>query len=84
MCRNPSLGVANQEWTQMSHFVIILTLGSRPKPCKNVGQEGRLKGTSYTPKNARECERMNFHTPKWAPTLGASIQMDSQMFMEQL
>ncbi len=27
-----------------------------------------------------ECEGMNLHTPKWAPTLGVGVLMDSQIF----
>jgi hypothetical protein len=29
------------------------------------------------------CEGMNPHTPKWAPTLGVGVSMDSQIFKEQ-
>jgi hypothetical protein len=33
---------------------------------------------------SRECEGMNPHTPKWAPTLGVGVPMDSQIFKEWL
>jgi hypothetical protein len=36
--------------------------------------------------NARECEGMNLHTPKWAPTLGhlgVGVSMDSIIFRGQ-
>jgi hypothetical protein len=31
----------------------------------------------HKPKNVKECEGMNSHTPKWAPTLGVEISMHS-------
>jgi hypothetical protein len=31
-----------------------------------------------------KCERMNLHTPKWAPTLGVGVSMDSWIFRKQL
>ncbi len=37
---------------------------TKARACKNVGQEGSPGGTSYTPKSAGECEKMNPHTPK--------------------
>ncbi len=30
-----------------------------------------------------ECEGMNSHTPKWVPTLGIRVLMDSQILREQ-
>jgi hypothetical protein len=30
----------------------------------------------HTLKNAKECEGMNPHTPKWTPTLGVEAAMD--------
>jgi hypothetical protein len=36
--------------------------------------------TFHAPRSARECEGMNLHTPKWAPTLGMKILMDFQIF----
>jgi len=33
--------------------------------------------TSYALGSAEECEGMNLHTPKWAPTLGVGVPMDS-------
>jgi len=40
--------------------------------------------TFHAPGSARECEGMNPHTPKWAPTLGVGGPVDSQIFREQL
>ncbi len=41
-----------------------LGLTTKAKACTSAGQEGSPGGTSYTLKSARECERMNPHTPK--------------------
>ncbi len=41
-----------------------LGLTTKARACKSVGQERGLGSTSYTPGSARECERMNVHTPK--------------------
>jgi len=64
--------------------VTTLTLGSRPKQgaWKGAGQECNL-GVTFTFKNARECKGMSPHTPKWAPTLGVGVSMDSQIFIKQ-
>ncbi len=44
-----------------------------------MGQECNL-GVIHAPRNARKCEGMSPHTPKWAPTLGVGILMDFQIF----
>jgi hypothetical protein len=44
-----------------------LRLATKARACKRARQEGDPGGTSYTPKSARECERMNPHTPKETP-----------------
>jgi hypothetical protein len=44
---------------------------------KSAGQEGGLGNTSYTPRSAGKCERMNPHTPKATPTWGVGVLMDS-------
>jgi hypothetical protein len=36
------------------------------------------------PGSVGECEGMSTHTPKWTPTLGVGVSMDSQIFKEQL
>jgi hypothetical protein len=40
-----------------------LGLATKVGACKGVGQEGSPRVTSHTPKNAKECEGMNLHTP---------------------
>jgi hypothetical protein len=59
--------------------VTTLALGSWPraKECKGVGQEGNPRVTSHAFGSVEECEGMNPHTPKWAPTLGVWIPMES-------
>jgi hypothetical protein len=39
-------------------------LMTKANACKGAGQEGCSKVTSHAPENAKECEEMNFHTPK--------------------
>jgi len=50
--------------------------GCEPRPSLGV--------TFSCPGNAKECERMNPHTPKWTPMLGVEVLVDSQMFREWL
>jgi len=57
---------------------------TKARVCKGAGQEGSSGVTSHAPRSEEECEGMNPHTPKWAPTLGVGILMDSQIFKEQL
>jgi hypothetical protein len=49
-----------------------------------VGQKGSLGVTSHALGSVGECEGMNPHTPKSAPTLGVGVLRDSQSFKEQL
>jgi len=42
------------------------------------------KSHIHAPKSVDECEGMNPHTPKWAPTLGVRASMDSRIFKKQL
>jgi len=37
----------------------------------------------HTLGNVRKCEGMNPHIPKWIPTLGVGVPMESQMFREK-
>jgi hypothetical protein len=38
----------------------------------------------HTLGRAGECEGMNPHPPKWTPTLGVGVLIDSRIFKEQL
>ncbi len=44
---------------------------------KGASRKGNVGITFYAPGNVGGCERMNPHTPKWAPTLGVRIPMNS-------
>jgi hypothetical protein len=51
---------------------------------KLASQEKNPGITSHAPGSAKECEGMNFHTPKCTPILGVESQMDSRTFRAQL
>jgi len=61
-----------------------LGLVTKARACEGAGQIGSLGITFHAPRNERECEGMNPHTPKWAPTLGVRVPLDSWIFIEQL
>ncbi len=46
-----------------------LGLATKARVCKVVGQEGSLGITSHAPRNAKDSEGVNLHTPKWIPIL---------------
>jgi hypothetical protein len=41
-----------------------LGLVTKARAYMSVGQEGSMRGTSYIPGSARECERLNPHIPE--------------------
>jgi len=55
-------------------------LMTKARACKGVGREGSLGVTFHTPRSVGECEGMNSHTPKLAPTFGGGVSMDSRIF----
>jgi hypothetical protein len=57
-----------------------LGLTTKAKACKGEGQKWSPRITFHAPKNVRECEGMNPHTPKWACILGIGISMQSQIY----
>jgi hypothetical protein len=57
---------------------------TKTRACKGANQERSLGVTSHAPQSVGECEGMNPHTPKWAPTFGVEIPMDSWIFKKQL
>jgi len=57
---------------------------TKTKDCEGPSQEWSLRITFHVLESVGKCERMNFHTPKWTPTLGTQVPMDSQIFKEQL
>jgi hypothetical protein len=46
---------------------------TKAKAWKGAGQEGNLEGRSHVPKNAKVCEGMNPHTPKWTLIMGVGV-----------
>ncbi len=59
-------------------------LATKARACKGEGQERNPGVTFHAPGSIGECEGMNPHTPKWAPTLGIWVSMDYQTFRERL
>jgi hypothetical protein len=61
--------------------VATLALGSRPKQgLAKVRAKSEPESHISCSWGARECEGMNPHIPKWVPTLGVGILMDSQIY----
>jgi hypothetical protein len=61
-----------------------LGLVTKAKACEGVGQVGSPRVIFHAPGSEIECEGMNLHIPKWAPTLGVRVLVDSWIFIEQL
>ncbi len=57
---------------------------SKARACKVASQKRSLGVTFHALRSVGECEWMNPHTPKWAPTLGVGVSMDSWIFRERL
>ncbi len=49
---------------------------TKAKACKGGSQEWSLGVTFHASENVGECEGMNLHIPKWAPTLGIQVPID--------
>ncbi len=54
-----------------------LGIATKARAYKRARQEGDSGNTSSTPRSARECERLNPHTPKATPTWGVGVPKDS-------
>ncbi len=77
---NPSLPMARHS----TKSVTTLTLGSRPRQrLARLWAERKPGVTFHVPKNAREYERVNLHTPKATPTWGVGVSKDSRIFRER-
>jgi hypothetical protein len=57
---------------------------TKVRGCKVAGQEGSLGVMPHAPKNARECEGINLHTPKGTRILRVGVLVDPWMFKERL
>jgi hypothetical protein len=62
---------------------LSLRLVTKAKVYKGANQEWNPGVTFHALRGARECEGMNPHTPKWAPTLGVGVPMDFRIFRRQ-
>jgi hypothetical protein len=60
-----------------------LGFATKVRAYKVAGQEGSLGLMLHAPKNARECEGIDPHTPKGTPTLGVKVPVDFKMFKER-
>jgi len=60
-----------------------LGLVTKTRACKGASQKGNMGVTSHVPKSVGKCEGMNLHTPKWTPTLGIGVPMNSWIFIKQ-
>jgi hypothetical protein len=60
-----------------------LGFATKARAYKGVGLDRRPWVTFHAPRNIGECEEMNPHTPKWAPTLGVGVLMDFQIFRKK-
>jgi hypothetical protein len=56
-----------------------LGLATKARACKGA-TKSEVRESHFS---VRECEGINPHTPKWAPTLGIRLLMDSQIFRKQ-
>jgi hypothetical protein len=57
-----------------------LGLATKARGCKVVGQEKSPGPMSHAPGSAKECERIDPHTPKGTPPLGIRVSVDSRIF----
>ncbi len=69
----PSYMHVSSHWYIGNYHNLNLGLTTQAKVCKGASQEGSPRVTSHIPENVGECEGMNPHTPKWAPTLRVGI-----------
>jgi len=65
--------------------VTTLTLSSQPrqKHAKTQAKNATWEPYLHSWECEGMCERMSPHTPKWTPTLGVGIYMESQIFRKQ-
>ncbi len=60
-----------------------LGLTTNVRACKVIGRKWIPRVTFHVHKNVGGCEGINPCTPKWVPTLGIRVPMDSQIFKEK-
>jgi hypothetical protein len=81
-CHNVTLKSAKSE--RSSCHNPSLGLVTKARVGKGVIQKWSPWVTFHALGSVWKCERMNPKTPKWAPTLGIRVSMDSWIFKEQL
>jgi hypothetical protein len=59
---------------------LSLGLATKVRACKGAGQVWMLRITFHVPEGVGKCEGMSPHIPKWTPTLGVGVSMDSRIF----
>jgi hypothetical protein len=74
-CCNLNLGLVTN---------LNLGLVTKARVCKGAGWKWSPGVTSHAHGSVGGCEGMNPHIPRWAPTLGVGVPMDSWNFREQL
>jgi len=62
-----------------------LNLGfvTKAKVCKGANWKWSMGVIFYVLKSVGDCEGINPHTPRWAPTLGVGVPMDFRIFRKQ-
>jgi hypothetical protein len=77
---------ARQKWNEKKVFCCDpnLELTTKVRVCKGASQKWSLGVTFHAPRSVGECEGMNLHNPKWAPTLGIVVSMDFKIFKKRL
>jgi hypothetical protein len=73
-----------KKWLHVFCYNPNFGLSTKAKAYKGANQQWSLRVTFHVPGNVKKCEGMNPHTPKWVPTLGVGVPMDSQNFKGQL
>jgi len=63
---------------------LSLGLTTKVRACKGVGQEWNLGVIFHVLGSVGVSKEMNSHTPKWVPTLGIEVLMDSRIFRKWL
>jgi hypothetical protein len=59
-------------------------IATKARACKGASQEWSLKITFHVLGSVGECEEVNPHILKWAPTLGIGISMDIPNFQREI
>jgi hypothetical protein len=76
----------HEYWKQTctTHKNYLFWAHDQSKGLQGGGPKGSLGVTSHAPGSVRECEGINPHTPKGAPTLGIGVSVDFRFFKERL